>query len=89
MMVVIVEFELRAGAESEFETALKHMQDQVKKGDFPNLEHWFKTMEQRPAVARAYKIGASINSTPTVTEESRGILLGQDYRAVAAPARIY
>jgi len=30
MMVVIVEFELRAGAESEFETALKHMQAQVK-----------------------------------------------------------
>ena len=30
-MVVIVEFELRPGAESEFETALKHMQDQVKK----------------------------------------------------------
>ena len=33
MMVVIVEFELRAGAESEFETALKHMQEQVKKYD--------------------------------------------------------
>ncbi len=33
MMVVIVEFELRAGMESEFETALKHMQEQVKKYD--------------------------------------------------------
>ena len=33
MMVVIVEFELRAGAESEFETALKRMQEQVKKYD--------------------------------------------------------
>ncbi len=33
MMVVIVEFELRAGAESEFETALKHMQEQVKQYD--------------------------------------------------------
>ena len=30
MMVVIVEFELRKGAESEFEAALKHMQEQVK-----------------------------------------------------------
>ena len=30
-MVVIVEFELRAGAESEFEFALKLMQEQVKK----------------------------------------------------------
>ncbi len=33
MMVVIVEFELRAGAESEFETALKHMQEQIKQYD--------------------------------------------------------
>ena len=33
MMVVIVEFELRAGAESAFETALKHMQEQVKQYD--------------------------------------------------------
>ncbi len=33
MMVVIVEFELRAGAESKFESALKHMQEQVKKCD--------------------------------------------------------
>ena len=33
MMVVIVEFEVRAGAESEFESALKHMQEQVKKYD--------------------------------------------------------
>ncbi len=33
MMVVIVEFELRAGAESKFETALKHMQERVKQYD--------------------------------------------------------
>ncbi len=33
MMVVIVEFELRAGAEAAFETALKHMQEQVKQYD--------------------------------------------------------
>ncbi len=33
MMVVIVEFELRAGAEAEFETALHQMQEQVKQYD--------------------------------------------------------
>ena len=33
MMVVIIEFELRAGAESEFRDALEHMQEQVKKYD--------------------------------------------------------
>ncbi len=32
-MVVIVEFELRTGMESEFETALQHMREQVKKYD--------------------------------------------------------
>lgn len=33
MMVVIVEFELRAGTQSKFEAALKHMQEQVKSYD--------------------------------------------------------
>ena len=33
MMVVIVEFELREGSESEFETALQQMQQQVRKYD--------------------------------------------------------
>ena len=33
MMVVIIEFELRKGAESEFEAAFTHMQEQVKQYD--------------------------------------------------------
>ncbi len=33
MMIVIVEFELQAGAESGFETALQQMQQQVRKYD--------------------------------------------------------
>ncbi len=62
----------------------KHPYLQLRLEDFPNLQRWFKTIERRPAVARAYEIGASINTTPTVTEESRKILLGQNHRAVAA-----
>ena len=62
----------------------KHPYLQLQLEDFPNLERWFKTIEQRPAAARAYEIGASINTTPTVTEESKKILLGQNRRAVAA-----
>ena len=33
MMIVIIEFKMRAGAESQFEIALKHMQEQVKQYD--------------------------------------------------------
>ncbi len=62
----------------------KHPYLQLRLEDFPNVERWFETNERRPAVVRAYEIGASINTIPTVTEESREILLGQNDRAVAA-----
>ncbi len=62
----------------------KHPYLQLRLMCFPNLKRWFETIERRPAVVRAYEIGASINTTPTITEESKKILLGQDHRAVAA-----
>ncbi len=62
----------------------KHPYLQLELEDFPNLNRWFKTIGSRPAVARAYDIGARISTTPTVTEESKKILFGQGHRAVAA-----
>ena len=38
----------------------------------------------RPATRRAYDIGKTINTTPTVTEESKAILLGQGADKIAA-----
>ena len=60
----------------------KHPYLQLRLDAFPNLTRWYQTLEQRPAVARAYEIGANINITPTITEESKKILLGQSDRSV-------
>lgn len=52
--------------------------------DFPHLKRWFATMAARPAVKRAYEKGKALNTAPTVSEESRKILFGQDKAAAAA-----
>ena len=42
---------------------------------FGNLTRWYGAVSERPAVARAYARAKAINTTPTITEESRKILL--------------
>ena len=43
---------------------------------FPNLRRWHQAVSGRPAVARAYRRADAINTTPTITAESRKVLLG-------------
>ena len=45
--------------------------------DFPHLKTWFETIRDRPATIRAYAVAKTINTTPTVSEESRKLLFGQ------------
>ena len=51
---------------------------------FTLLRRWYNAISERPATLRAYEIGKTINATPTVTEESKAILLGQNGGKAAA-----
>ncbi len=55
---------------------LKHPFLELQLDDFPYLKRWLDQLEARPAIIRAYEKGAAINTTPTVTEESKRILFG-------------
>lgn len=50
--------------------------------DFPHLKRWFETIRERPGTQRAYAKAAAINTSPTVSEEAKQILFGQDAASV-------
>ena len=55
-----------------------HKRQQQNLDDFPHLKRWFETVRARAAVVRAYERAKEINQQPTVSEESRKLLFGQD-----------
>lgn len=57
-----------------------HERQQQKIDDFPNLKSWFMRMAARPAVQRAYEKAKAINTTPTVSADSKNVLFGQTAR---------
>ena len=59
-----------------------HQRQQQDMNDFPNLKRWFEAIQARPAVMRAYEKGKAINTRPTIDDESRKILFGQNAATV-------
>ena len=62
-----------------------HARQRQELDDFPNLKRWFEAIQQRPATQRAYALAANINTAPSVSEESRRVLFGQDATTVRNP----
>ena len=50
--------------------------------DFPHLAQWFAWVAQRPGTARAYAVAKSVNMAPTVDEDAKRVLFGQDASTV-------
>ena len=59
-----------------------HARQGQKLQDFAHLAAWFERIRARPATARAYALAERINTAPTVDEQSRKVLFGQDASTV-------
>jgi GST-like protein len=46
--------------------------------EFPNIQRWFDTMKERPAVKRGFPVGADLRRT--MDEEAKKVLFGQTAR---------
>lgn len=60
-----------------------HEHQQQALENFPHLHRWFNNMANRPAVRKAYEIGAKVNSESTMTAEAKKILFGQDDKTIS------
>jgi len=59
-----------------------HARQQQNLDDFPHLKRWFETIAARPAVERAYAVAKTVNARPTVDEQAKKVLFGQDASTV-------
>ena len=63
-----------------------HERQSQKLEDFPNLKRWFETIRERPGTQRAYARGKEIKRSPTMTDDEKRILFGQDASHVKRPS---
>lgn len=66
------------GAAALYHRFVPHKRQQQDLDDFPHLKRWFETIREREAVARAYGRAKAVNQQPTVSEQSRAVLFGQN-----------
>lgn len=55
-----------------------HTRQQQNLDDFPALKRWFEAIRERPATLRAYARAEEIQVGPTVSDEAKRVLFGQD-----------
>jgi GST-like protein len=59
-----------------------HERQRQDMSQFPFLSSWFERIGIRPATQKAYDIAKSINTAPTVDQNAKSILFGQDAKTV-------
>lgn len=59
-----------------------HERQRQDMSQFPYLSSWFERIGIRPATQKAYDIAKSINTAPTVDQNAKSILFGQDAKTV-------
>ncbi len=59
-----------------------HERQRQDMSQFPYLASWFERIGNRPATQKAYDIAKSINTAPTVDQNAKSILFGQDAKTV-------
>lgn len=59
-----------------------HERQRQNLNDFPHLKQWFERIRERPATVRAYDLVQGINTAPTVDEDAKKVLFGQDASTV-------
>lgn len=70
---------------ASFPWVVLHKRQEIDLAEFPNLKRWYDTVQARPAVVRALKVGENLQ-VKQLDDEARKVLFGQDGSHLKAPA---